>query len=839
MAQKFVTDAGTLITPGAYPQVKVQNGASGLSTTGVVMLIGEADAGPDYTLEDELGDNAFGPDQFADVAAKYKSGNLVNAFKAASVPANDPDIQGSPNRFILVKTNASAKASEALDAIGGGDYGVLYDKSYGQLGNLIYFTVSAKVAEVQPTTGSVTYIPNVDTINATVRVDGGASQALSLAANTTPAAFQAAVAALTDVACSGGADRLLIQAARVSDASTLAVSASGNVITLTISSAWSVTPTVGDTLTIPTGSAVAGGSGQNIGAYVITARTTSTITATKLSDAGKGGAVAGTITAPVTVGAADIAATTDAKAWSPITITLEFTDPVDGVGKTLEINDLATGNDLLRRTLFALGTTTAVTWISTTGSPQLITSAAEYVAQLNANRQMDNVQESLSAGGAIALKMGYQGTTCSVVVTATTLTATRAGGSGADLSINLAQFPTLADLAAYISAQPGYVAAVGSTALGRQAATTLDRGTFTAATTFGNYTLRLKADADDFFDAVSSGSVLVQLGDPAARVDSGLPDVMASPTYLSGGSKGGTTDAIVTAALAALESVRGNFVVPLFARDASSDLSDGLTESSSTYTIAAIQAAAKNHVLAMSTLKRRRNRQAFLANRGTFEAAKEAAGTIASYRCSLAFQDVKVSAATGLIQAQPWMLAALAAGTQAAGFYRAIVHKGINCSGVLQAAKDFKDSNDSNVEDALLAGLLFAKKSDTGGFFWVSDQTTYATDENFVYNSIQAVYVADTIALTCSQRMENAFVGQSIADVSAALALTALEGIMQDFLRLKLIAPSDDAPKGFKNAVIRISGPSMVVNVEIKLAGAIYFIPINFLVSQVTQTAAA
>jgi hypothetical protein len=61
---------------------------------------------------------------------------------------------------------------------------------------------------------------------------------------------------------------------------------------------------------------------------------------------------------------------------------------------------------------------------------------------------------------------------------------------------------------------------------------------------------------------------------------------------------------------------------------------------------------------------------------------------------------------------------------------------------------------------------------------------------------------------------------------------------MADFLRLKLIAVSDDAPKGFKNASIKISGTTMVVNVEIKLAGAIYFIPINFLVSQVTQAAA-
>ena len=60
---------------------------------------------------------------------------------------------------------------------------------------------------------------------------------------------------------------------------------------------------------------------------------------------------------------------------------------------------------------------------------------------------------------------------------------------------------------------------------------------------------------------------------------------------------------------------------------------------------------------------------------------------------------------------------------------------------------------------------------------------------------------------------------------------------MADFLRLKLIAVSDDAPKGFKNATIKISGTAMVVQIEVKLNGTIYFVPINFLVSQVVQAA--
>jgi hypothetical protein len=143
----------------------------------------------------------------------------------------------------------------------------------------------------------------------------------------------------------------------------------------------------------------------------------------------------------------------------------------------------------------------------------------------------------------------------------------------------------------------------------------------------------------------------------------------------------------------------------------------------------------------------------------------------------------------------------------------------------------------TQVEQALLAGLLLIARKTTGGFAWVSDQTTYSRDGNFVYNSIQATYAADLVALSTAQRMELTFLGQSVADVSAAIAKATLDSIMTDFARLKLIAASDDAPKGYKNAVVQIAGPVMLVSLEIKLAGAIYFIPISFVVSQVQQSA--
>ena len=379
---------------------------------------------------------------------------------------------------------------------------------------------------------------------------------------------------------------------------------------------------------------------------------------------------------------------------------------------------------------------------------------------------------------------------------------------------------------------------MGTAVLGQIPTSALDNVSAAGiCTSFGEKAGRLKIDGYRFFNVVSqSGSV--QLGDPAAAIGSGVPRTSTGVVYLSGGLKGASASSDFTAAIDALEQVTGNFLIPLVSRDAASDIADGLTDSNSTYAIDTVNAYAKTHVLKMSTLKKRRNRQAFLSKNDTFTAAREAAANLASFRASLCFQDFKkVNSSGTLVQFQSWMGACLAAGMQAAGFYRAIFNKGIDTSGVLMRDGSFNDRNDTQVGDALTSGLLPAKRAATGGYTWISDQTTYGKDENFVYNSIQAVYVADVVALSLAESMEGAFVGQSVADISASIALSFLEGKMADFLRLKLIAPSDDAPKGYKNASIQIQGPAMIVNVEIKLAGAIYFIPIQFLVSPVSQRA--
>jgi hypothetical protein len=820
----------------------VQTTPSGLATTGVIALIGESNQGPDFTLEQDLQLNAFGPDSFASVAAKYGSGPLVDGFRAMCAPSKDPGITGAPQAIIIVKTNVSGKASGALPKIGGGTYATILDKSQGALGNQIYWQTLSNVAEVVPTTSAFTYIPPVGGVNAALRVNGGASETFTVTANMTPASFQGLVGALSGITAVGGVDRVILAVSGTLALAIVGVPGTSRTVTVTRSVAWAASPVIGDTLTIPHGSVLQDDGVHadcNVGAYVITAVSTSTLTAIKLSDAGSTNSpVAGTVTAPRAVAATPIAALTDAKAWSPVSISLTSASVIDGVGKSLEIADLGTGGDQLIRTAYLLGTNTQVSWVSLTGAPAQLVSGAEYQIKLNVNRQSTATSESLVAGGRVALKMGYKGTSCTVTISATQLVTT-ASVSADSLTINFSDFPTVAALASFINAQPNYVASVGTAVLGQRPSADLDRvSAANASTQWGVGALRVKVDASDLFNVISQQSVLLQENSPAARADAGLPDVTSGPSFLTGGSKGGTSNAQVQAALDALQSAQLNFVVPAFSRDASQDIANGVTDPSSTYTIDSINTATLNHVLLMSETKFGRNRQSFLSKDTSFALAQAAAADLASFRASLCFLDMKQTDSQGnLVQFPSWMGAALAAGMQAAGFYKAIVNKQINTSGVLMADGSYNPRNRDQITQALQAGLLPAQPAAGGGFTWVSDQTTYGKDNNFVFNSIQAVYAADVVSVTTAQQMNAQFVGQSLADINAKVAESAIENIMANFLRLKLIAPSDDAPRGFRNVVIKIAAPAMFVSLQIKLATALYFIDISFVVAPVQQTA--
>lgn len=422
-------DGATLRKPGAYSKTTVNlTGGFPVAPAGIVGIVGEAEAGAPGSAED-IKENFFGPNDVANVVAKYKEGPIVDAFKLLVAPSNDARVTNGANRVFIYKTNASTQASATLPS----SYGTIKSQNYGKQENLINFTVEESQEESGPALAAFNWMPDPTTATSLLmRANGGAEQTDSPAADATPATVSSAIDAFTDIAASGGTARGMLDATRVSDGSTLEVTtATAGIITVTIAGAsptWATTPTVGDTLHIPTTSAIAGGGGENAGGYLITAATTSTVTAAKLGDP--------SVTA-IAVGATDIAATADVESYSPITVTYDGTTP-DGVGASLEAADNSGtvaleelwygGEDrgMLSSTLVSDGSTLA---LSADGTSVTITISSNYAGSASPGDLL-----WIRPGSVLAPTLTNVGAYRVTAATGTTITATKFSGTPTGVS---------------------------------------------------------------------------------------------------------------------------------------------------------------------------------------------------------------------------------------------------------------------------------------------------------------------------------------------------------------------------------------------------------------------
>lgn len=718
MAQRLTTSFVNTNIPGAYPSVTVKSTPVGISSTGDIVIIGEAEGGADYT-QDPLKDNFFTATQLTRVRAKYLRGPIVDAMAALISPSNDTNIQGSIGKVYIVKTNGGSKAEADMSASPSGVFGTLSDKNFGADGNKYFFRVSQVESEVAPSITGSSLSPftatDFDGLSFSVRLNGGAEAAITLGTGTH--------ASLADLASE--IDALLPAGMNCS-----AVPASTSI-------------------------------------------------------------------------AFSIDADADANG--------------KGFGKSFELIDSYAGD------LAVLGF-----------DEELVVSSQEPEIQLAINRQDTNTNESFIVEAQVAMTVGYDGTSATLSISGGNLSTTVVGGSGADLSIALSEFTTMSDLAAFINSQAGYSASSVSSSNNLSPLKLDEVSAIGIATSGGFEAGRIKRALHNFKVKVAESAVL----DFEASAAAGLPAEMVATQFLAGGAKGATTAADIANAIPALEGIKVNFVIPLFSRDASEDIADGLTDSSSTYTIDAINALVKSHALAMSTPKMKRNRVAMLSKQASYSAVKAAAASLSNFRANMFFQkSSQVNSLGNVVEYQPWHTACIATGMQSAGFNKSLTNKFANVIS-FKDPSGFDSGNPGDVEDAIDAGLFFMQQ-ETAGNKWVVDQTTYGFDTNFVYNSLQAVYMADVLAIQLSESLEKFVVGQSLADVTSAGIIAFISKKMEEYRKLKIIGASDDAPLGYKNVSVVINGPIAEVKLEAKLATAILFIPIELELSQIQSSASA
>jgi hypothetical protein len=711
MSQQLSTTFVSTNVPGTYVNYQVNSQPVGVASSGIVVIMGEANGGPSYS-QTTLQNSAYTPAQLSEVTTAFTSGQLVDAFRALTAPSNDANITGTATLVYVVKTNTGTMASATLPS-----YGTLKDVNWGVLGNQDKYQVLSVQAEVAPAVTGTT-VPAFGTalngIQFNLRQNGGASVVVGPIAGT-PANISALVIELNTLLPSG-------------------ITASAGMAT--------------NTLVLTTA--------------------------------------------------------VDSMAWG------------NGWGKSFELIDSTPGD------LAALGF-----------APGLTVSSAEPEVEMQDSNVSRNVSETLPASASVALEVGYVGTTATLTIASGMLTTTVTGGSGANLSINLSQYSTIGVLAGFIAAQPGYSCTVVPAA-NQLPTSALDAVSAIGicSTGAGDEPGRVKTALYNFEQAMAVSRILAF--SPTATA--GLPTPMTAPAFLSGGARGPTLATDIVNVVNSLGAIGCNFIVPLFSQDASADIAAGQTDPDSTYTITATNELVKNECIEESNPSLNRNRICILSYNGTYANAKVQAQGLASFKASLAFQQVSQVNSLGVVTLfQPWYAAVVAAGMQAGGFYKAIVNKYANVISLMDPS-GYSSNDPGDTSDALSAGLL-PLYTDVGGVKWVSDQTTYTADSNFVFNSIQAVYDADLIAIDLKQSFTNAFVGQSLADVSASSASAFLTNKMAQYMQLKLIAPSNGAPLGFNNAKISINAPTMTVAVNIYLATAIYFIPISFTISAVQQSA--
>jgi len=464
----------------------------------------------------------------------------------------------------------------------------------------------------------------------------------------------------------------------------------------------------------------------------------------------------------------------------------------------------------------------------------LTVSSQEPEIQVAIVRQDTNTNESHIVKGEIALTIGYVGTSGTIDISGGILTTTVVGGAGGNLNIDLNLYTTMNDLAIFIATQDGYSASseAGSINL---APIRLDEVTAVGICSTGIVESgRIKKSAYNMALKLGESSTL----DMSFDVSFGLPSEMATAQFLEGGTRGATKSSDIINAIAPAEGVKVNFVIPLFSRDAIDDIADGDTDSGSTYTIDAINFAVKSHALAMSTVKLKRNRLAMLSKWDTYANIKNHSQTLASFRSLVCFQkSTQTNSVNEIVDYLPWHTSCIAAGMQSAGFYKSLAGKFANIIGFTDPS-GYDSGNFDDTEGAIDAGLM-SLQSETAGSKWIVDQTTYGFDSNFVYNSLQAMYMSDVLSVQLADFLGKFIVGKSLADIGAAAIAGQIAKKMEEFRKLKVIGASDDAPLGYKGLSININGPIAEIKVEAKLATAILFIPVQLELSPIQSSTSA
>ena len=638
----------------------------------------------------------------------------------------------------------------------------------------------------------------------------------------------------SDGAIPGGAQAVYVYKTNASSRATLALTSSygtvrsleygigGNTITYTASSTDEVAPTIATPVATPFDeTAVTATSSFDVNLDGVTIGTQA-VAGGYINNAAFVADVATWVVAGVTF----VAGGGDGVSTLSITVDVDATAHVNGSGKSMELQEN------LNTPLAQMGIT-----------PGLFVSSVESAMTVTVKQTRDLLEEQETVGGNIVLVGGYDGAevTATIEVSATQVILT----AGAVINtFDKAAYSTLLQLVNAMNLTVDWTIALESTLYNSLPTSVLDIVTVGALTADASVSkpARIKKDANEVADLFSESSIVDIAVDPVT----GLMDA-ATETALAGGSLGGSTTAAMTAALASFEEIRVNSVIPLFSRDATADITDNLTDATSTYTIAGIHQGVKTHCNLMSTTKNRSERQGYVSMKAAFADSQDQAALLADQRLQLCIQDTRNNDSQGAIKwFQPWSQSCLVAGARAGSpVGTPLTFKFMNLSGIRHTAQPMSTAEEDIVidfnpnasfEQAIQSGITFFEAPQSGGIRCVVDNTTYTKDGNWVYNRGNVMYAADVLAFDFRNQLENNFIGQK-NNIQASEVKSVASSILATFLAQGITVATDEAPNGYKKLDVTISGNVINISAIVVLVEGIDFILNDITITRVQSEA--
>lgn len=298
----------------------------------------------------------------------------------------------------------------------------------------------------------------------------------------------------------------------------------------------------------------------------------------------------------------------------------------------------------------------------------------------------------------------------------------------------------------------------------------------------------------------------------------GQLEIISSPEFLSGGTKGASTNTNFQAGFDAMKEVRVNIVVPLVSEDGISP---------STYTVDSIHAQANSHADFMCSILGRSERNVYLAKKGAKSVAIAAARAVNTRHCSMTSQRVTALDEVGnLIVHDEWALGCILAGMQAGTpVGEPLTHKSLNIVALTQDASwkprvDFAEMMDN--------GVLIIEQSDSGLFRVANANTTYSRDGNVVFNRISINEAANYVAFELRRHLELLFVGKKgrtgTVEAIKNAAIAKLQQLKDEEIIVEGNKQSGEIIPAFRNLRVSFSGTTCTVEVTITPVPGIDFV---------------